>query len=1507
MVFVAAARAVEEENIANTTEAITVGKEVGEAAAAGNEDNEKIAKWAAVIGAVTGSISISLKLLENKWPKNTLSGLGAYGFGFSALATMANLTALIEDATDDSKSGWDVLIDTINVLASGTQTAAIAVAAGTATVPGVGALAVSPATIELAADLEAISVALQLLGAALKAADWVSSWVAGKIADAVTGTTPSEISSYVQTGAVKGPDPILLDLSADGNGITLTGQPSGNAYFDYNENGFAESTGWADGETGVLVFSPSLITSADGNPILVDGFQQLQSLAGSGITTLTAANPVWNMLMIWVGGNGLPGSGTYETLGQAGIASINLAYASTAQSDSSGATETAASTFTMVDGSVRDIGDFSFWVDPTNTLETDVLPVAQNVAALPEILASGTVYDLSQAMVRDDTLAGLVQQFISSPAISDADTLVTKIIQEWTGANQVTQNSVTDFMDARELYVVEQFRGAEFTAANIAAMNSQSSGGAAQTITSQYNGLYGFVFGALVAQGSLSTLWDGAPFNMAAGQKPNNPDFAVATAFFDNLLVTDSGTAANDLALFGQALKGLGLTTAPGYSDFKSAILAQAPDLGQVLAAFDGTGSTPIEMGVDTASTILSGANTGGFLFGFSGNDSFKSSGGNVLEDFGTGGNDTYEVSNGDVIKDGTGLGSVWFNGDKLTGGQWNSTTTQFESPDFDYKVINGNSLQVTSVADPSQSITIDNVPLTQNADGSYSLSGEYLGIQLDSTPNTGDSVVTYDVTSDTWVGGYIHNMDNPIDPSEIILWTGPHYDIKFDNLNPGDVRIQALTSYYVPGWYATDVSSDYQFVLTGPTQYYPNGGQEILRLIDADDGAADAPILDTITFADGETFTLGQLLGMPQVGLPTDPTVQVTGSQATIAQAGINATYQVGVLSSNVELTGFESTAASTDQLSFTSAVSSANLLFSQSGTDLLVTNLLTGAVLQVDNYLSSNTDPSVTKSIQFGEGTSLTYEALTGQLASGATSPIISGADLLQLTSTYENGDGTYLMDLSGAEAYLDNLIATDDPSALTLLAQFTQALQPLKQAGLVNFQAFREHYVGEGQQYGWVLDTGSTSFPDPSQQYTLQYDPNGGWAPSLSGNVWLSNSPGNSVVVQAYGPLTLYGNASGEFIEDGGSGFPLTVVASSGGMSFNASSNSGTTTFDGGTGDDSFTGGSGANFFGAHGGNDVDNGGHGANTYYLAAGFGSVVINNMCHSSQTLGNDVIEFDSSLTEDNVSFTQVGDDLVINDDYGDQALVQGYFSDPDSYGNVQTVGAITFSDGVTLTPSDIAEWANVSTQTSSSIISAPADDPGSTLTAWGIGSTLVGGSGADSLIGGAGGDTFVAGTGDDYMSGKEGTNTYVFGANIGNDVIDNSSALGFGTNILQFTDGITADQLSFSRSASDLVICIEGLPGRITVKQFFDDSVVMNSSPLISEIVFGDGSTWSSQQLFARLEVASSQQPEAWGLDTISGAGWQSQVISTVTATGGDVALYGGDGYANTIDGGSA
>lgn len=271
-------------------------------------------------------------------------------------------------------------------------------------------------------------------------------------------------------------DPLMLDL--DGDGIKTIGIDTG-IYFDHNGDGFAERTGWVNASDGMLVMDRNgdgIIN--DGTELFGDqsvlsngvpatnGFEALAELDSNKDGRIDAADEAFSRLAVLACTD--PEVEPFEirlyTLEELGIASINLASVPDSTTDSQGNVRTRIGSFTMADGTTREIAEYHLEQDTTYSMAHEWLEVPDEIAALPGLQGYGTVYDLHQAMVRDTSgeLKSLVERFVAEPDISTRNGLMEKILFKWTGTESIDPTSRGGNIDARKLAVLEKLFGQAF-------------------------------------------------------------------------------------------------------------------------------------------------------------------------------------------------------------------------------------------------------------------------------------------------------------------------------------------------------------------------------------------------------------------------------------------------------------------------------------------------------------------------------------------------------------------------------------------------------------------------------------------------------------------------------------------------------------------------------------------------------------------------------------------------------------------------------------------------------------------------------------------------------------------------------------------------------------------------------------------------------------------------------------------------------------------------------------
>ncbi|CWO67559.1 FrpA/C protein [Neisseria meningitidis] len=148
------------------------------------------------------------------------------------------------------------------------------------------------------------------------------------------------------------------------------------------------------------------------------------------------------------------------------------------------------------------------------------------------------------------------------------------------------------------------------------------------------------------------------------------------------------------------------------------------------------------------------------------------------------------------------------------------------------------------------------------------------------------------------------------------------------------------------------------------------------------------------------------------------------------------------------------------------------------------------------------------------------------------------------------------------------------------------------------------------------------------------------------------------------------------------------------------------------------------------------------------------------------------------------------------------------------------------------------------------------------------------------SLYGNDGNDTL-----NDYLEGGSGSDTYVFGEGFGQDTVYNYDYATGRKDIIRFTDGITADMLTFTREGNHLLIKAKDGSGQVTVQSYFQNDG--SGAYRIDEIHFDNGKV---------LDVATVKklvQQSTDGSDRL----YAYQSGNTLNGGLGDDYLYGADG----------
>lgn len=447
--------------------------------------------------------------------------------------------------------------------------------------------------------------------------------------------------------------PIVIDL--DGNGIVANGLLDG-AQFDHDGNGYAERSGWVQGQDGLLVMDRNGNGKIDngrelfGSETLLasgskasNGYQALTELDDNHDGHIDVQDAAYTMLRVWrdKGGDGLVSDGELSTLADAGVQSIATGYSETNLVDSQGNTTKQIGSFVRNDGGIGQTADIWFVVDTALTQVWDEQPETPAVSALPDLQGFGNVRSLHQAMLRDGAgrLEGLVQQFSATSDIAVRHELIDQILYAWADVSYISPSNRGEYMsDARQLYVLEAFTGQKYIqgyGTNAGTPNTGPVAGA--YLAGVYREFADAINARLMVQTHLATFFDAIQYEFNANSGKFEPDIAVAIGLLHGMYESD----APGLLELGTVLSFNGDNGQSILEALRSEATGWGGSFGAWLAAI---GDKPLIGGEGNDS--LTGFALSEQLIGNGGNDTLDGGAGNDLM-MGDDGNDIYVFNRG--------------------------------------------------------------------------------------------------------------------------------------------------------------------------------------------------------------------------------------------------------------------------------------------------------------------------------------------------------------------------------------------------------------------------------------------------------------------------------------------------------------------------------------------------------------------------------------------------------------------------------------------------------------------------------------------------------------------------------------------------------------------------------------------------------------------------------------------------------------------------------------------
>ena len=464
-------------------------------------------------------------------------------------------------------------------------------------------------------------------------------------------------------------DPLVFDL--DGDGITTVSLEESNAFFDLDNNGFAEKTSWVGAKEGLLAYDKNgdgIINGGnelfgdrtlmkDGKTLASSGFVALAEYDDNKDGKIDSNDVIYALLRIWQDsdGDGIASAGELRRLVDLGIVSIGLSYSNTGVTDSANNIQVRTGTFTLADGSSRTVGEYLLNRNPVHSVDSSPIEISDSVALLPNVQGAGNVGSLHKAIMQDKSgsLRSLVGKFIAEKDVAKREALTEDILALWAGADSVDPKSRGDAFDARKLAVLEKFFGAEF--------QGSPNANSAPLLKSSYTKLFEVVYVSLISQAQLKDIVN----SVADGN--DEISFEKAKQVIDAAIAQDPVAGSGLLGEFARAMKYYGLKSSKEFAVLRGYYAGKSAEYGRIIdfageQVLRGT-SNGDSLSAGDLYTLIDGDAGNDILEGNAGNDTLVGGTGNDYLEGGEG-DDTYIFNKGDgsdTVVDTSGIDTIQF------------------------------------------------------------------------------------------------------------------------------------------------------------------------------------------------------------------------------------------------------------------------------------------------------------------------------------------------------------------------------------------------------------------------------------------------------------------------------------------------------------------------------------------------------------------------------------------------------------------------------------------------------------------------------------------------------------------------------------------------------------------------------------------------------------------------------------------------------------------------------
>lgn len=234
--------------------------------------------------------------------------------------------------------------------------------------------------------------------------------------------------------------PMAIDL--DGEGIETIDINKSQIYFDVDNDGFREQTGWISKNEAILAIDKNENGKIDNQSEMFGstektGFEELKELDTNNDGIIDSKDADFNKIRLWqdLNENGVTDEGELKTATEAGIKSIlTNSYKMNEINNNNIITEKA--TVVYNDGTTKDLYDVATQYNDMYTVYGGDYILDADVIDLPWLRGYGNSIDLQLAASQNDDLKALIKQMASMTNSNDIYNQFDNMMSMWLGENK---------------------------------------------------------------------------------------------------------------------------------------------------------------------------------------------------------------------------------------------------------------------------------------------------------------------------------------------------------------------------------------------------------------------------------------------------------------------------------------------------------------------------------------------------------------------------------------------------------------------------------------------------------------------------------------------------------------------------------------------------------------------------------------------------------------------------------------------------------------------------------------------------------------------------------------------------------------------------------------------------------------------------------------------------------------------------------------------------------------